>query len=132
MSVSRRADAVPPFIVMDVMREAAEKEARNESVIHLEVGQPSTPAPSGAGAAREALSRDRLGCRRARHPELRERIARHYRERHGIDVPADRVIVTTGSSNGFPAGVPWCLRRRRARGGGAGLSALPQHPSALA
>lgn len=103
MSVSRRAAAVPPFIVMDVMREAAEKEARNESVIHLEVGQPSTPAPAGAlEAAREALSRDRLGYVDALGiPKLRERIARHYRERHGIDVPAERVIVTTGSSNGF-------------------------------
>ena len=52
--LSRRGGAVDPFIVMDVMAAAAEKEAAGESVIHLEVGQPSTPAPKGALAAAHA------------------------------------------------------------------------------
>ena len=34
-------------------------------------------------------------------PELREAIAGHHRRQHGIDVAADDVIVTTGSSGGF-------------------------------
>jgi aspartate/methionine/tyrosine aminotransferase len=32
---------------------------------------------------------------------LRERIARHYRDAYGVDVPVERVMVTTGSSGGF-------------------------------
>ena len=43
--LSRRSAGVDPFIVMDVMAAAAEKEAAGDVVIHLEVGQPSTPAP---------------------------------------------------------------------------------------
>ncbi len=102
--VSRRAAAVDPFIVMDVMAAAAEKEAAGESVIHLEVGQPSTPAPKGAlAAAHAALDADRIGYVAALGiPSLRERIARHYRDAYGAQVPAERVIVTTGSSGGFP------------------------------
>src|ERR1044072_6796939 len=60
--LSRRGGAVDPFIVMDVMAAAAEKEAAGDSVIHLEVGQPSTPAPKGALAAADAaVERDRIG-----------------------------------------------------------------------
>ena len=101
---SRRAGAVDPFIVMDVMAAAAEKEAAGGSVIHLEVGQPSTPAPKGVLAAAHAtLDADRIGYLAALGlPALRERIARHYREAYGVEVPAERVVVTTGSSGGFP------------------------------
>ena len=35
-------------------------------------------------------------------PALRERIARHYRDAYGAEVSPERVIVTTGSSGGFP------------------------------
>lgn len=35
---------------------------------------------------------------------LRERIARHYRDTYGVEVGADRVVVTTGSSAGFVLG----------------------------
>ncbi|MBV8392064.1 MAG: pyridoxal phosphate-dependent aminotransferase [Alphaproteobacteria bacterium] len=102
--VSRRSGAVDPFIVMDVMAAAAEKEAAGDTVIHLEVGQPSTPAPKGAiAAAHAALDADRLGYVAALGlPALRERIARHYREAYGCEVSPERVIVTTGSSGGFP------------------------------
>lgn len=102
--ISRRSGAVDPFIVMDVMAAAAEKEAAGDSVIHLEVGQPSTPAPRGVlAAAHAALDTDRIGYAAALGmPALRERIARHYRERYGCEVSAERVIVTTGSSGGFP------------------------------
>ncbi|SJZ56562.1 Aspartate/methionine/tyrosine aminotransferase [Enhydrobacter aerosaccus] len=86
------------------MAAAAEKEAAGDSVIHLEVGQPSTPAPKGVlAAAHAALDADRIGYVAALGmPALRERIARHYRDSYGCEVSAERVIVTTGSSGGFP------------------------------
>jgi aspartate/methionine/tyrosine aminotransferase len=101
--LSRRGGAVDPFIVMDVMAAAAEKEAAGDTVIHLEVGQPSTPAPKGAlAAAHAALDSDRIGYVAALGiPALRERIARHYRDAYGCDVSPDRIVVTTGSSGGF-------------------------------
>ena len=102
MQASRRSE-VPSFIVMDVMRAAAEREAMGRRVIHMEVGQPGTPAPRAAIArVSQALATDTLGYTVALGlPELRERIARYYRERHGVSVEPDRVVVTTGSSAGF-------------------------------
>ncbi|MBP7242460.1 aminotransferase class I/II-fold pyridoxal phosphate-dependent enzyme [Amaricoccus sp.] len=100
--VSRRGD-VDAFIVMDVMEAARREEARGRSVIHMEVGQPGTPAPR---AAREALARamasDPLGYTVALGlPQLRARIARLYRDWYGIDLDPARVVVTAGSSAGF-------------------------------
>ncbi len=98
-----RRSAIAPFIVMDVMQAAAEREAQGHGVIHMEVGQPSTPAPRAALArVARALERETLGYTVALGlPALRERIARHYAERYGIGVAPERVIVTTGSSAGF-------------------------------
>ena len=86
------------------MAAAAQKEAAGDTVIHLEVGQPSTPAPKEAlVAAHAALDSDRIGYVAALGlPALRERIARHYRDAYGCEVSPERVIVTTGSSGGFP------------------------------
>jgi len=94
---------VPPFIVMDVMAEANRREAAGEDVLHLEVGQPSTGAPSGViEVAQATLVSDKLGYTEALGIDpLRERIARYYGETHDIDLAADRVVVTTGSSGGF-------------------------------
>src|SRR5688572_28855504 len=53
---------VASFIVMDVMRAAAELEAQGRSIIHMEVGQPGTPAPEAARAkALAALGTETLG-----------------------------------------------------------------------
>jgi len=94
---------IDSFIVMDVMRAAAAKEAAGERVIHMEVGQPASPAPRAArDALRAALDIDSLGYTLALGMEpLRERIAQHYRETYAVDVPAERIVVTTGSSAGF-------------------------------
>jgi aspartate/methionine/tyrosine aminotransferase len=98
---SARSD-VPPFMVVDVMAAAARIEAAGGQVIHMEVGQPAAPAPATAiAAARAALDRPLRYTETLGIPSLRARIARHYRERHGVTVDPGRVIVTTGSSAGF-------------------------------
>lgn len=95
--------AVPPFMVMDVMAAAARLEAQGRRIIHMEVGQPAVGAPTPAiAAARAALSSGPLGYREALGiPSLRQRIARAYREWHGLDIDPQRIVVTTGSSAGF-------------------------------
>jgi aspartate/methionine/tyrosine aminotransferase len=94
---------VPPFIAMDVLRAANAREAEGRSVIHLEVGQPGTPAPDAVlDAARIALARDRIGYTDALGiATLREAIARHYGEQYGVAVEPEEVVVTTGSSAAF-------------------------------
>jgi aspartate/methionine/tyrosine aminotransferase len=99
---ANRAD-IPPFIVMDVMRQANEQEAAGSNIIHMEVGQPSTPAPSKVlAAAHKALDSDRLGYTDANGlPLLKQKIAQHYQNWYNVAVAPERIIVTTGSSAGF-------------------------------
>ena len=94
---------VDPFIVMDVMERARAAEAAGARVIHMEVGQPGTPAPEGARAAlAAAMEEGPLGYTVALGlPELRARIAQHYREWHGLDLDPARMVVTAGASAGF-------------------------------
>jgi len=102
MESSRRSE-VDPFIVMDVMEAARAAEAQGRHVIHMEVGQPGTPAPEGAlKALAGAMREDALGYTVALGlPALRSRIARLYRDWYGVDLDPARVIVTAGSSGAF-------------------------------
>ena len=94
---------VDPFIVMDVMEAARRAEAAGRHIIHMEVGQPGTPAPAGARAAlAEAMERDAMGYTVALGlPELRARIAQLYGTWYDVDLDPNRVIVTPGSSGAF-------------------------------
>ncbi|AXQ93777.1 aminotransferase class I/II-fold pyridoxal phosphate-dependent enzyme [Cereibacter azotoformans] len=102
MRVSRRG-AVDPFIVMDVMEQARTLEAAGRSIIHMEVGQPGTPAPAGARAAlARAMEAGPLGYTVALGlPELRKGIADLYRRWYGVELDPNRVVVTAGSSSAF-------------------------------
>lgn len=94
---------IPPFYVMEVMKAAARREVEGGDVLHLEVGQPMTPAPSRVReAARRGLTDDRLGYTAATGlVALRARIGRFYGERYGLNVSHERVVMTIGASAGF-------------------------------
>lgn len=98
-----RRGAISPFVVMDVMRAANERQAAGHDIVHMEVGQPGTPAPRVAReAVKAAVDRDLLGYTEALGiPALRERIARHYKDAYGLSIGAERIVVTSGSSAGF-------------------------------
>ncbi|MFO1058799.1 MAG: aminotransferase class I/II-fold pyridoxal phosphate-dependent enzyme [Dongiaceae bacterium] len=102
LKVAGRA-GIAPFIVMEVLRAANARAAAGGAVLHLEIGQPGTPAPRPVlEAAKRALDGDPLGYTEALGvPVLRRRIAAHYRDFYGVAVDEDRVVVTTGSSAGF-------------------------------
>ena len=95
--------AVDPFIVMDVMEAARQAEDAGRHIIHMEVGQPGTPAPRRAREALErAMSDNPLGYTVALGlPALRQRIAQLYGDWYGVDLDPARVVVTPGSSGGF-------------------------------
>ena len=88
---------------MDVMEAARAAEAAGRSIIHMEVGQPGTPAPRAARAAlASAMEAGPLGYTVSLGlPELRARIARLYGDWYGVDLDPARVVVTAGSSAGF-------------------------------
>jgi len=102
MQISTRG-AVDPFIAMAVMEAARAREAAGADIIHMEVGQPATPAPRRAvEAAQAAIAAGPLGYTVALGlPELRERIARRYADRYGLSIAPERIAITAGASGAF-------------------------------
>ena len=94
---------VDPFIVMDVMENARKAEEKGEDIVHMEVGQPGTPAPIEAQRQLiEKMKNDSMGYTVALGiPELRKRISQLYGDWYNLDLNPDRIIVTSGSSAGF-------------------------------
>jgi aspartate/methionine/tyrosine aminotransferase len=88
---------------MDMMRDANRMAAAGHAVIHLETGQPSTPAPRAVReAATAAIATETLGYTDALGiPKLRARIAAYYAEKHGLSIDPGRIVATTGSSAGL-------------------------------
>ena len=102
MKASKRSD-IAPFIVMEVLEAANARAAAGADVLHLELGEPGGgPPPSALRAARTALAEASLGYSEAFGlPALRRRIARHYLERYGVDLPPARIALTVGASGAF-------------------------------
>ena len=102
MRQSKRGN-VDPFIVMDIMENARKAEEEGKDIIHMEVGQPSTPVPYYAQTKLcEEIRNSNLGYTVALGiPELRARISKLYGEWYNLDLNPERVIVTSGSSAGF-------------------------------
>lgn len=102
MKLSSRS-AVDPFIVMDVVDAAQRAEAAGRRIIHMEVGQPGTPAPGLARqAVTQAMAADALGYTVSLGlAELRQKIASLYKRWYNLDLDPARVVVTSGSSGAF-------------------------------
>lgn len=102
MRESRRA-GVPPFYVMEVFKRAHARDRIIGDVLHLEVGQPSTPAPSTVRrAAAHLLETERLGYTDAFGiGPLRQRIGDYYAARHDVVIDPERIAVTVGASGGM-------------------------------
>ncbi len=100
-ALAQRLEEIAPFHVMEVLKRAAELEQAGRSVISMCIGEPDFPPPQPVlDAAQRALSSGAamrytaaLGLQ-----ELREAISAHYRSAFGVDVPAERIVITAGAS----------------------------------
>ena len=104
MRVTRRAERIEPFYVMEVAKAAATlaREVANTDrpMIFLNIGEPDFTAPhlvqeAAARAIRAGATQytNALGLE-----ALRERISGWYRERFEVEVPARRIVITAGAS----------------------------------
>ena len=91
---------IAPFHAIAISREAHVLAAQGRSILHMEFGQPSTGAPAAAIAmAHHVLDTDPMGYWES--PALKERIAQHYQDRHGVSVDPERILLTCGASPGL-------------------------------
>ncbi|MEQ4724652.1 pyridoxal phosphate-dependent aminotransferase [Nonomuraea sp. B19D2] len=100
MRISQRARAVAPFFAMEFGKHAAMLESQGHHVIKLSIGEPDFGAPPAVlNALREVMDGRPMPYTAALGlPELRQAIARFYRNEHGVEVDPSRVIVTAGAS----------------------------------
>ena len=98
--ISKKAQEIPPFIVMDVLEKAQEMERMGERVIHMEVGEPDFDTPVCINEASY-----RAMCEGKTHYthslgliELREAISEHYWEKYHVKVSPEQILVASGTS----------------------------------
>lgn len=99
-SIARRARSIEPFLAVEVFERAQELERQGIDVVHLEFGEPDFETPDVIREAAEKALKD--GRTKYTHSlgilPLREAIAEHYRRRYGVEVSADQILVTGGTS----------------------------------
>jgi aspartate/methionine/tyrosine aminotransferase len=104
MRISKRAERIEPFYVMEVAKAAsalAREVAHTDTpMIYLNIGEPDRTAPplvqeAAAMAIHDGSTRytDATGLH-----ALRERISGWYASRFGVNVPGSRIVVTAGAS----------------------------------
>ncbi|CAN7259273.1 pyridoxal phosphate-dependent aminotransferase [Trinickia sp. LjRoot230] len=100
VKLASRVDAIAPFYVMELAKEAALLERAGRDIIHMSIGEPDFTAPEPViEAASQALRRGvtkytgALGI-----AALREAISEHYALVYGVTVDPGRIILTAGAS----------------------------------
>src|SRR4030043_197650 len=100
--ISKKAQEIPPFIVMDVLEKAQELERRGEHIIHLEVGEPDFNTPQCINEACYRAIRE--GKTHYTHSlgliDLREAIAEDYWKKYRVKVSPETILIAPGT---FPA-----------------------------
>ena len=103
MKIARRAEKIAPFYVMELLEKAKAMEAQGENIVHMEVGEPDFCTPEAV--KERAIKAIQENCTFYTHslgiPELRNKVAEYYREREGVEVAPERVVITNGTSGAF-------------------------------
>jgi len=98
--ISKKAQQIPPFIVMDVLEKAQELERSGDHIIHLEVGEPDFDTPECISEAGYRAICD--GKTHYTHSlgliELREAIAEDYWRKYRVKVSPEQILVASGTS----------------------------------
>ncbi|KUJ75685.1 class I and II aminotransferase [Thiomicrospira sp. XS5] len=101
--IADTAQRIQPFHVMKILGEAKALEAQGHDIIHMEIGEPDfSSLPQVHAAAQQAMKAGHthytptLGL-----PELRSALSDFYGHFYRADVPAERIMLTPGSSSGL-------------------------------
>jgi aspartate/methionine/tyrosine aminotransferase len=88
---------IDPFRAITISKRAHELKEEGRSILHMEFGQPSTPAPKAAIArSHEVLDTDPMGYWESQ--PLKARICQHYKDMYGVDITPGRIVITNGAS----------------------------------
>ena len=102
--ITQRAQRIEPFYVMEMAKAASELAQQvahsAEPMLFLNIGEPDfTAPPLVQEAAYQAITQGRTQYTPATGLQaLRERISHWYEQRFGLEVSADRIVLTSGAS----------------------------------
>ena len=124
--LAHRMSGIEPFHVMALLAHAKALEAQGRDIVHMEIGEPDFPTPRPVcEAGMRALDKGELFYTPALGlPALREAIAGFYLTRYGVEVSAERVVVTPGSSGALLLTIAALVNP-----GGQVLMADPSYPA---
>ena len=98
--LASRLDQIAPFHVMEIVKRAQEMQQAGRDLIAMSIGEPDFGAPPPVlAAAQEAMAQGRLQYTTALGlTPLRAALARHYADTFGIQLSAERIVITAGAS----------------------------------
>ena len=102
--ITQRAHRIEPFYVMEMAKAASELAQQvahsAKPMLFLNIGEPDfTAPPLVQEAAYQAITQGRTQYTPATGLQaLRERISHWYKQRFGLEVSADRIVLTSGAS----------------------------------
>ncbi len=98
--ISKRAQNLSPFYVMDILARAKKLAAQGRSIYHLEIGEPDfSTADSIVNAGIEALKQQQTQYTPALGlTQLREAVAEYYQRKFSVSISPQRVVITPGAS----------------------------------
>jgi aspartate/methionine/tyrosine aminotransferase len=99
MDLAGRMGRMGTESAFEVLARAQELEEQGRKVVHLEIGEPDFDTPAHiVEAANAALHDGHTGYSPAGGiPELRQSVAGFFARTRGVEVPADRIVVTPGA-----------------------------------
>ncbi len=112
MKLSRRVEALPPYLFVEISHKIAERKAKGEEVINFGIGDPDLATPHHIIERLCLAAHDPANHRYPETeglPPLRQAIADWYQKRFGVSLDPDReVLPLIGSKEGI-AHIALCL-----------------------
>lgn len=98
--LARRTHDIEPFHVMELLAKARQLEAQGRDIVHMEIGEPDFPtAEPIIRAGIESLQAGKTHYTPAVGLlALRQAISEFYRQRYGVNIEPERILITPGSS----------------------------------
>ena len=98
--ISKRADEISPFLVMEVLERAHAMEREGIDIVHLEVGEPDFDAPECVKKA--VVHALEAGFTNYTHSlgdfNLRDAVSKYYQRSYNVNIDPDRIVITSGTS----------------------------------
>ncbi|MGL5951320.1 MAG: aminotransferase class I/II-fold pyridoxal phosphate-dependent enzyme, partial [Cetobacterium sp.] len=107
LKVNPNLDKIEISVIRKIAEACREYEGGEKELINLTIGEPDLPQPKEIiDGTIEYMQNGNLG-----YPQLggiidlREEIAKSYREKYRVDVKADEIIITVGSTEGLSTAI---------------------------